>query len=497
MNNLSKYYDVNYETNGIHRVPIWRIAGFALNNLATNCYMFIMMYVAYYLTGFVGVGTLLAGSFATIMRVWDGVTDPIIGLVVDKTNGRWGKNRPFILIGNIILLVTSWILFHVTHNLPEGFRLIFFFVVSLIYYIGYTCQCIVTKSAQSCMTNDPKQRPLFSVFDSLFSMGMYMGFAIIVSRLAKQYGTMASTELFHDLWVLVAIVSAIATVIAIFSIAPKDRSEFYGTGETTHVTLKDYWDTFKNNKAIQMLVLAASTDKLANSAKTGAVTTVMFAIVAGDIAINGTMSMVTGIVGLFVGIIFIMAIAPKFGQKQAVYVGSVGGIIINVLLILLWVFGDPTSMKGTTSTVHWGYFAILYVVLTCIASGFLALSGQLVIPMTADCADYEVYRTGKYVPGMMGTLFSFVDKLISSLAPFIASLLFALIGFKDKMPDIDTPYSTSLFWVGIFLTYGLVIFGLACNVYAMKRYPLDKEKMEEIREKIHDIKMGKTSSVEE
>lgn len=44
-----------YGENGIHRVPLWRIAGFAANNLATNMYLFLMGYVAYYLTGFVGV----------------------------------------------------------------------------------------------------------------------------------------------------------------------------------------------------------------------------------------------------------------------------------------------------------------------------------------------------------------------------------------------------------------------------------------------------------
>ena len=492
----SKYYDANYAENGIHRVPLWRIAGFALNNLATNCYMFVMMYVAYYLTGFVGVGVVLAGSFSTIMRVWDGITDPICGLLVDKTNGRWGKNRPFMLLGNLILLVCSYILFHVTHKLPEGtIRVVFFTVVSLIYYIGYTFQCIVTKSAQSCLTNDPKQRPLFSVFDSLFSMGMYVGFGMWIPKLAAKYGTMVSTDLYHDLWLVAALISLVSTIIAIFSIAPKDRSEFFGTGEETpRVTLKDYWDTFKNNKAIQMLVLAASTDKLANSAKVGAVTVVMFAIVAGNYNISSTMSGITGILGLVIGVIFIVAIAPKFGQKKAMVVGSVGGLIINAILALLWIFGNPASMNGGDAGVHWGYFAILYVVLTLLSSGFLALSGQLVIPMTADCADYEVYRTGKYVPGMMGTLFSFVDKLISSLAPLIASLLFAMIGFKESMPDVNTAYTPALHGVGVFLTYGLVIIGLICNLIAMKYYPLDKEMMEEIREKIHDIKMGKTNN---
>ncbi len=93
-------YDVG---NGIHRVPTWRIAGYALNNLATNMYMMMMMYIAYFITGWVGLGVVLAGSFSMIMRIWDGVTDPFIGFVVDRTNGKFGKNRPFMIAGNLIL----------------------------------------------------------------------------------------------------------------------------------------------------------------------------------------------------------------------------------------------------------------------------------------------------------------------------------------------------------------------------------------------------------
>ena len=50
-----KYYDKDYETNGIHRVPLWRIAGFALNNTATNLYLMFMNYVSFYLLGFFGI----------------------------------------------------------------------------------------------------------------------------------------------------------------------------------------------------------------------------------------------------------------------------------------------------------------------------------------------------------------------------------------------------------------------------------------------------------
>ena len=58
--------DKYYGENGIHRVPLWRIGLFALNNTSTNLYMFLMNYVAYYLAGWVGVGSVMAGSFSEV-----------------------------------------------------------------------------------------------------------------------------------------------------------------------------------------------------------------------------------------------------------------------------------------------------------------------------------------------------------------------------------------------------------------------------------------------
>ena len=159
-------------------------------------------------------------------------------------------------------------------------------------------------------------------------------------------------------------------------------------------------------------------------------------------------------------------------------------------MILLWLFGDPTSLNlpGYEGFHGFTFFTIALFVLTVVTGGFQQVASNIVIPMTADCADYETYRSGKYVPGLMGTLFSFIDKMVSSLAPLIASLLLAAIGFKEVMPDVDTPFSPQLKSVGIFLMYGLVTIGLIFNVVAMKFYPLTAEKMEEVREKIAAIK---------
>lgn len=500
---ISKYQ----RPGGIHRVPLWRIGGFALNNTATNLYLVLMGYVSIYLGGFVGVATIMASSFSTVMRLWDGVTDPFIGFLVDKTNGKFGKNRPFMVIGNVILLITSFIMFHVTHLLGgidtdlaanPGvvlLRLVFFVIVSMLYYIGYTFQCVVTKSAQSCLTNDPKQRPLFAVFDAAYNTILFTGMTALSAYVSKQHGnTFYTTEFFHGMWVPVAILSAVFTAIAVFSIAPKDRVEFFGTGKPVKVGLKDYWETLKHNRAIQMLVVSASTDKLAMQAKTTSVTAVMFGVLAGEYALSAIIQGATSVPVVILTILVIGGLATTLGQRKGMIIGSVGGIATSLMLIVLWMVGDPTSMWNPTGGAEGtgglaiGFFAVALIILTIVNGAFNNLAGNIVIPMTADCADYEVYRSGRYVPGMMGTLFSFVDKMISSLAPLIAGVVFAAVGFADKLPDQSAPYSDGLKYATIFLAYGLIIIGQVANLIAMHFYPLTKEKMEEIRGEIDKIK---------
>ncbi len=492
MNQKRSLPDKYYGENGIHRVPLWRIAGFALNNTSTNMYMFLMNYVAYYLGGWVGVATVAAGSFSMMMRLWDGVTDPIVGLLVDKTNGKFGKNRPFMVIGNIILFITSWVLFNITHTLPMGARFPFFVVVSAIYYIGYTCQCVVTKSAQSALTNDPKQRPLFAVFDGVYNTILFTVLAIVASGMATKYGGFTvDPALYGELQLLFGGISAVMMVIAVFCIAPKDRSEFFGTGQTVKVGIKDYIDTICHNRAIQMLVVSAGTDKLSMQMKAQSVImVVLFGVVVGNFPLYATLQGMISIPTTVIMILFVGGLATTLGQRKAMLIGSWGGIITNVGLLALWLLGDYKSMSGADGNLAFSFFTIAYIGLNIAMGAFTGLSGNIVIPMTADCADYEVYRTGKYVPGMMGTLFSFVDKIISSFAPMLVSVLFASIGYTEVLPDVDAPFTNEIFYVALFCIYGALVIGNLCNVVAMKFYPLTKEKMAEIQSEIAAIKAG-------
>jgi Na+/melibiose symporter-like transporter len=89
---------------------------------------------------------------------------------------------------------------------------------------------------------------------------------------------------------------------------------------------------------------------------------------------------------------------------------------------------------------------------------------------------------------MMGTLFSFVDKLISSFASTIIAFAVASIGFATRMPDVTDVATPQLFWMTMFLFIGMPMLGWIASIIAMKFYPLDKEKMEEVQAHIQELK---------
>lgn len=471
-----------------NRAKQWEIGFFALNNTATNCYMFLMNFLSYYAVGIAGLLTAVVGTILTAMRIFDGITDPIIGFIIDKTDGKLGKFRPFMILGQAILLISTILMYKTVHLVPESFRIIYFILIYVVYIIGYTFQTACTKAGQACLTNDPKQRPVFSMFDGVYNTVLFTGGQILVSSvfIAKTGGFNAQ---FFDYMLLTwCSLSLLFTVLAVIGIWSHDRTEFFGLGQGgKKLKVRDYVEVIKHNKAIQMLVISGSTDKLASCIMSNSIlTTILYGILIGNYAMSGTVSLIILVPTLLFGL-YGMNLSRKTGMKKALVVSSWLNIIVCVIFGAFMLMSDMSQINMANGIT---VFTVIFIILLIVRGAVGNVSGNIVIPMIADCADYETYRSGRYVPGMMGTLFSFIDKLISSLATTIVSVGLAMIGFASTLPQIGDPVTTILkvFFVAMYI--GAPLIGLIANVISMKFYPLTKEKMEEVQLKIAEIKAG-------
>ena len=508
--------------NSLNRAKFYQLALFPMNNGATNVYfVLILSYIATFGNKVLGIAMVFASFMVTGMRVFDAVTDPIIGAIMDKTDGKFGKFRPFMVIGNVIMAISVIALYLLTPLVPATMmwlRYTLFILLYAVWVIGYTFQTSVTRSAQPVLTNDPKQRPLFTVFNtvaSLAGMGAMQFFAPIIAgdNVAGDY----NATWFAIMTPIGVAISVVLTILAIIGIWEKDQTKYFGLGgKQEQVKVSEYIGIVKNNKPLQRLMVAGGGCKLALSIATNVTVLCMLygcmtqfgthvemlpSVANPDVLVETVVSenrydslylimMVLGYV--FSAPFFLLTVrtSQKHGQKKSLmtYVAVAFLCYIGVLVMLmLWKFGNPAwnlsifegelFKPGFKITVN--LYTVLFILFFGVGYGAYYSTADMPIPMVADCADYETYRSGKFIPGIMGTLFSLVDKLVSSLSATVVSIALLFIGVED-LPTKATPYVEGMNWVVIALFCLVPMCAWALTLFAMRGYELDGKRIKTI-----------------
>lgn len=469
----------------LNRAKNWQIGLFAFNNGATNAYMILTSYITYYANGLIGLLLLFVTMLVTGMRIFDGFIDPVVGLMIDKTHGKFGKFRPWMILGNGMLAFSVILMFVVTRFIPETsmwLRYALFIIAYVIYSIGYTFQSACTKSGQTCITNDPKQRPTFTVFNMIATLVVMASLQVIATLLGTKYGY-ASFEFFNIVVPVVLIMSLVATTMAVVGIWQKDKIEFFGLGHHEGgAKAKDYIEILKNNKPLMALIAAGASSKLCFTIATQtAVSCMIYSSMMGDY--GGLFLPIYALCYVMSAPFFLTSVktAQKHGQKRALqkYTAIAFVFYIGVLILLIfWKEGDPSTILSLRNP---NLYTIAFLLLYGLGYGSYYSTADMVIPMTADCSDYETYRTGKYVPGMVGTLFGMCDKLVSALGTTIVGIAVMTLGM-NTLPDINTPYIPGMKWLVIILFCIIPMLSFVVTLFAMKHYSLDGERMKKIQE---------------
>ena len=499
---------MNQEPNtALNRAKPYQLVLFPLNNGATNVYfVLILSYVAQFGSSILHLG-LFASLMVTVMRVADAVTDPIIGAMMDRTNTKIGKFRPFMILGSAVMAVSVICLYMLTPFIPESMmwlRYVAFVVVYFIWVIGYTFQTSCTRAGQTVLTNDPNQRPMFTIFNTVGSLAGMGVMQFLIPLIKGMYdikddaGNLISSGYANPVvWRIITpigiAVSVLLTILAIIGIAEKDNPKYFGVGgEQKKVEVSEYIEIIKNNKPMQRLMVAGAGCKLALAIATN--TTVLLAlygILMGNYNSLYLPMMVLGYVCAVPFFLLSMRTSQKLGQRASLirYVSVALICYVGVLALLLFSsHGDPAR---TLSFPFQGggainLYTVLFIVFFGIGYGAYYATADMPIPMVADCSDYETYRSGKYIPGIMGTLFSLVDKLVSSLAQTLVALIFLLCTLNEAnvlhdLPDDATPYSTGIRVAVIIMFCVIPMLAWAATLWAMKGYSLTGEKMKQVQ----------------
>ena len=189
--------------------------------------------------------------------------------------------------------------------------------------------------------------------------------------------------------------------------------------------------------------------------------------------------------------------SQKKGQRASLlrYVSLALICYVGVLVLLLaWKLDVPALNLVLISNGKFSInlYTVLFILFFGVGYGAYYSTADMPIPMVADCSDYETYRSGKYIPGIMGTLFSLVDKLVSSLSATVVGIAVSLIGIKS-LPTAETPFAPGMNAVVIILFCIVPMIAWVITIIAMKGYILTGGEMK----KIQDVNQKRKKAIAE
>lgn len=474
------------ESNGTDNFKYRRVSGsrlaFSMMQAASiSCFTSAIGCVSYVANLGFGISALLVGTLMTFARIFDGVTDPLISMLIDKVNTRYGKIRLFMFLGWLIESFSIMCLYDWTAGKTHSVLL--FMTLYLFYYMGYTMQNIAGQMLSPVITNDPKQRPMVGMWSTIYNYINAIIFSMLVTVvLLPQYGNQYSIEMMSVVAKLTVGLSFLFLVISMIGVTPIDRPENFIAAKNQQVDLKALKDVLLHNTALRRFIISATSDKLAMQISgQSIISTILFGIIIGNMALSAILNMIAVIPSLIFAAISSKYTAKK-GSRDSIIYWSRLSIVVNVCFMVLLLVTARRSFADNIICM------ILFVILTLFANGLRVAVSIGTSSMLADVIDYEASRSGNYIPGMMSGIYGFIDKIVSSFGALIAAAAISLIGYTDTMPQPTDPKTMPVVIMGVFLIYGIPILGWACTLFALKNTPISREGMIEVQKKIVDLK---------
>ncbi|MBE5910420.1 MFS transporter [Pseudobutyrivibrio sp.] len=497
---MGKEKTLTREDNGVvyKKAKTIHIALATMTGAAQMVFYMLMGAATYIGNANFGILVAITGFIITGSRLFDGITDPVIAFFIERFNSKFGKVRFSIMTGWGLMAIATTLMCNIGPKLHlTGFMGCIFFVFSYaIYIVGYTFGSIAGQINANVLTNDPKQRPTIGVWNTTYAYLTPMIMSVVASAvILPRFNNIQGTEYFATYNIVVIIVSFILYILACIGIAPYDIPEnFEGLKtdqEKEKTTLKDMVALIKENKELQRFIVAATSDKLAQTiGSASVVSTMLFGIMIGSLAISSILSAVAMIPSIIFAIIG-SRMAGKHGSKAVMIKWTWVCIVLNVFYAVYLLFA-PTQLVG--SIIYGNHsmaaiaMAIVFLLFTFGNNAVKMVVSVATGTLRIDIVDYELDRSGNYMPATVSAAYSFIDKIVSSLGATIATICVGFIGYTTTVPQQGDPLTLGIKIMTVILMIGFPIVGWICTLLAMKNSTISYERMTEIQKSIAEKK---------
>jgi GPH family glycoside/pentoside/hexuronide:cation symporter len=396
------------------RATTWRLhLGWGIGTLGASLLLNgFSMLAAFYLTTVLGIAAATAAAVLFIAKLWDIVSNPIMGLISDATATRWGRRRPYLLLGGLVA-GGAYALLYSAALTPLGSSLPAVALVVVLVGTGYTIFNVPYMAMPSEMVDDYHERTrMFSYRVFFIAIGTLIGGAA-GQKIAEFFGGGAAGYAMMGLVIGVGIfvfmsAAFFGTAGARFTSRTGPR---IGFAEQVRHGLR--------NRPFVALLLVKFTQLFGLFTGTAmAIFVVRFVIGKqnpGDWMLwFGAMSLV----GQIATIPLWLALARRI-EKQWTYMVAT---VLFCVVSLSWLLAGPDEPL---------WFFCLRAFLKGVGAAGLLLMGQSMLP---DTIEYDFKRTGLRREGVFSALYSFVEKVAAAIAPSILLLVYAAYGFESKSP---------------------------------------------------------------
>ena len=430
-------------------------------------------YIMYYYQDILGLSATFVGFILMIARVFDAANDPFMGVVVAKTNSRWGKFRPWLFTGTILNAFVLYALFAAPAVSGKAL-MIYFAVMYILWGVTYTMMDIPFWSMIPAVTSTTKDRENLSVVGRT-SAGV--GYALI-----NVFTVMAVSKLGGGIeragFRLFALIIAILFVIFILFTCFTIREQKVENMQTTSVK-EMFKALFNNDQAIVTVV----TIVLINSALyiTSNLLIYFFKYDIGGTTCKDAYTLFTSVGGIS-QILGMMVVYPILRSKLS-------NTIIFKLSLCLAIFGYAFLL----ALCLLGYSSVLTMlmvpgVIIFVANGILTV---LTTVFLANTVDYGEVKTGHREESVIFSMQTFVVKAASGLAVFITGVSLDLIGLtsKDGLGEGIPTFSSPLLGLRLLMTILPMIGLVLALVLFTRKFILTDEKAEQIRKQLEEKKV--------
>lgn len=379
-------------------------------------YNMIAAFLMIFYTDVVGVSLVFVSTLFLVVRIVDALVNPFMGWIVDNTKTRWGKFRPWILIGTVINSIVLVLVYLNPATFLQGILInIWCIVTYFLWSITYTLMDVPFWAMIPAFSNDAKVRNEISMLSRLFAtFGGQMMSAIgllVIACLGINMGASVSDG-YLRFAVIVAVIFNICELICV-----RNVREHIVVKSKKKLKVTEILDFLKENDQLLVIIFMTILQQIAVFLWTGMNIYFFKYVVCHEewFSIFGIVNFIAGSVGL----IAFPTIANKFSRK-IVY-------ILSAIFLVLGLLGMFFVGDGKEANV---ILFFLVASLFCLGN---ALAGVSTTVMLADTVDYGEYKCGVRSEAIVFSVQTFTVKFGSAIAGFIGAMVLSLVGYVPNV----------------------------------------------------------------